>query len=392
MPKVSVTYSCGHQDRVYIHGPSKDREWKKRRIEMQMCPECFQKHVQDKNKESEALAAELGFPQLEGTEKQAAWANTIRLAWHEKLQQVTEEDVKRWREYNFIEGLTMEEVHNIFDYIFKKKTKASFYIDRRKFTVYEIIDDVRDEFKDAASISEQASDPIDEQLADEVKAESTVFPKEPITNVAAEITIKNNAIHVEFEKNETFRKLVKELGYAWNGSAWEKKITETTGSAEERAAELGNKLLNAGFPICIYDEEVRQNAIDGNFEPECTRWILHRKDTTKLAITWKEYDTSLYQKARTLPGAKWHKGAMLVDVAHYLEVEEFAELYRFKFSQAAKQLIDEHKAQLEKALYVDPKKVEVVEEKDGFEEILKQGDEIIDDLRDDDDETTNQTI
>src|SRR5690606_9661536 len=204
MPKVSVTYACGHEDRVYIYGSSKDREWKKRRIESQMCPECFQKHVQDKNKKSEALAAVLGFRQLEGSEKQVAWANTIRLAWHEKLQQVTEEDVKRWREYNFIEGLTMEEVHNIFDYIFKKKTKASFYIDRRKFTVYEIIDDVRDEFKDAASISEQASDPIDEQLADEVKAESTVFPKEPITNAVAEITIKNNAVYVEFERNETF--------------------------------------------------------------------------------------------------------------------------------------------------------------------------------------------
>lgn len=382
MPKVSVTYSCGHQDRVYIHGPSKDREWKKRRIEMQMCPECFQKHVQDKNKESEALAAELGLPQLEGSEKQVSWANTIRLEWYEKLQQVTEEDVKRWREYNFIEGLTMEEVNDIFDYIFKKKTKAYFYIDRRKFTVYEIIDDVRDEFKDAALISEQASDPIDEQLADEVKAESTVFPKEPITNAVAEITIKNNAIHVEFEKNETFRKLVKELGYTWNGSAWEKKITETTGSAEERAAELGNKLLNAGFPICIYDEEVRQNAIDGNFEPECTRWVLRRKDTDKLAITWKGYDTSLYQKARTLPGARWDKGSMLVDVAHHLEVEEFAELYGFRFTTAARRLIDEYKDAVNKIQIVNPAKVEETPQKDGLAEILNRGDDIIDDLRD----------
>src|SRR5690606_31209753 len=110
-----------------------------------------------------------------------------------------------------------------FDYIFKKKTKAYFYIDRRKFTIYEIVDEFRDEA--ANTKIDETNDPIDEQLADEVKAESTVFPKEPITNVAAEITIKNNAIHVEFEKNETFRKLVKELGYAWNGSAWEKKIT-----------------------------------------------------------------------------------------------------------------------------------------------------------------------
>ncbi|MFE7151643.1 hypothetical protein, partial [Heyndrickxia sporothermodurans] len=215
-----------------------------------------------------------------------------------------------------------------------------------------------------------------------IKTESTVFPENKITNAVAEITIKDDLVSVFFEKNEDFRKIIKGLGYVWSGSSWGKKIEETTGAAKERAAELGNALLNAGFPIMILEEKILRNAIEGNFEPECTNWIYRRIGKDLLAINWKGYNDKLYQKARSLPGAKWDSPSVVVNVAHYNEVEEFADLYNFKFTEDAKKLINEYKEQIQKVEVVKPAKVEKEEQKDGLEKILESSDEILDDLKD----------
>lgn len=36
------TYSCGHEGRVNIIGPTKDRQWKADRHFGHMCPECYE--------------------------------------------------------------------------------------------------------------------------------------------------------------------------------------------------------------------------------------------------------------------------------------------------------------------------------------------------------------
>ncbi|WP_042761680.1 hypothetical protein, partial [Streptococcus sobrinus] len=69
----------------------------------------------------------------------------------------------------------------------------------------------------------------------------------------------------------------------------------------DRAAELGNKLLNKGFPICILDVEVLQNAVHSVFEKECKRWIYIRKGTDQLAINWTDESEDIYKQARSLP-------------------------------------------------------------------------------------------
>lgn len=375
------TYSCGHEGRVNIIGPMKEREWKKDREFSKLCPDCWKKHLEEKrereNREAAEKAKEMELPELTGTPKQVAWANTIRQKVIEKFEEVTTEKLRLWASsYTKLKGLTIEDMKIILDYIIKNKTKASFYIENRGETAFTLAAAVRDE---ALKTEEEK---VEEKILAEMKLESTVSPEKTVTNSVAEITIKPDKVIVSFEKNEAFRKIVKELGYRWNGSAWEKKISETTGSAEERAAELGNKLLNAGFPICILDEEVRRKAIEGDFDPECHRWIYHRKNTKKLAIGWDGWNDTLYKNAKSLPGARWDSGSMLVGVEHYEVVEEFADLYGFRFTTAARRLIDEYKAAVNKITIVNPVKVEETPQKDGLAEILNRGDDIIDDLRD----------
>lgn len=378
------TFSCGHDGRVNIIGPHKDREWKKEREFSKMCPDCYKVHLQ-KQREEEArrameLAKEMELPPLQGTEKQVAWAEKIRQNLIARFDELTQWDIERfpreYEEYKKIRELTLDDIMAVKHYILENRTTSTYFINNRFDDIYGYI---AREYKEALKTDEEIAE---EAILLEIKRESTVFPEEKMTNEVVEITVSPDRVTAKFEKNEAFRKIVKDLGFTWNGSAWEKKISETTGSAEERAAELGNKLLNAGFPIMIMDEEIRRNAIDGNFEPECKRWIFQRNGTEKLAIRWEGYSDTLYKRAKSLPGARWDSGSMLVSVEHFELVEEFAELMGFRFTKAARKLIDEYKSKMSAIKTVQPAKVEEPEETDGFSDILNRGDDIIDDLKD----------
>lgn len=363
------TFACGHKGQINIVGPTKDRQRKVDWAFSGLCKECFQAKMEaekvEQNKAAMELAKEMELPELQGTEKQVAWANTLRLELIKKFDAIKKEHYED-------NELTYNQFMQVKDYILETKTKASYYIDNRNYGLGYIIST---EMKDALQRNTQNLEEI------EIKAESTVYPENKITNTVAEITVTTDKVTVISEKNDVFREIVKGLGYKWKG-VWEKKITVTTGTAAERAAELGNKLLNAGFPIMIIDEEISKNAIEGNYEPECTRWVMHRLDTDCFQISWKERNDDLYWKAKSLPNAKWSKGSMLVKVNYYKEVQEFAELFGFKFSSGAKKLMETYIASLENAAVVSPAAVKETKHKDGLAEILESEAVVLDDLKD----------
>ena len=76
-------YSCGHEGRINIIGPTKDRQRKADWYFSNVCPECYKKYLKEerenKNKEAAEKSAEMELPKLIGTEKQVAWANSIRI-------------------------------------------------------------------------------------------------------------------------------------------------------------------------------------------------------------------------------------------------------------------------------------------------------------------------
>lgn len=219
------------------------------------------------------------------------------------------------------------------------------------------------------------------KTAADARAKAIVMPVNAITNAAAEINVSDEKISVIYEKNDIFRTIVKSLSYKWTGSVWERKINELTGSAVDRAAELGNKLLNAGFPIIIYNENIRNAAINGQYEPECNRWILKVKDEDKLKIKWYEKNDSLYQAARKLPGSKWD-GGIIVSVSHFREIEDFANIFGFKFTCKAREAIEAEKILLQSIVKVIPAKVTEPEQIDGLKEILNSSRDVLPDLID----------
>jgi hypothetical protein len=77
-----INYSCGHSDRIQMYGPTSGRERKKEWMERGICPDCYRKQKKEEREKASQVAAEQakksGLPALAGSERQIAWADTIR--------------------------------------------------------------------------------------------------------------------------------------------------------------------------------------------------------------------------------------------------------------------------------------------------------------------------
>lgn len=377
------SYSCGHEGRTNVIGPVKDRQWKVDQEFEKLCPECWEKHLEEERermkREAAVKAVEMELPELTGTEKQVDWAMTIRQQFIDATSSMI--DIGRYG----VLSITTEEVAKAMDHILTTKTQARWFIDKRhdiatmKTMGLRMVINI---FKEAIrELSPEKQ--MEDKIYSDIRIESTVYPDNKKTNAVAEITFGDNYVAVVFEKNDDFRDIVKNLRYRWEGGKWRRPIRETTGSAEERAAELGNKLLNAGFPIMIMDQTVRENAVNGIYEPECHRWIYYRRDSKLLAINWDGYDDALYQRARSLPSAKWDRPSVVVAIEHYETVQEFARLFGFKFTKAAQAAMEEYISAQEQIQIVVPAEPKEPDVGDGLQKILQSSDDILEDLFDD---------
>lgn len=394
-----VEYFCGHEDRIQIYGKLSNREWIKKAEERKLCPDCWkaekEREIEKENEEAARVAKEIGLPELLGTPKQIAWATTLRQKMIDRFKIASKEmgkqpdhlfkDLIKISDPDNIsmvpEGTTsIEAIEVIHDFIIKNRESASYYIERREKPVYEYL---IEEWQNAMKSDEKL---YEEEILKDIQMESVVFPQDRITEAIAEITFDQSEVSVKFEKNDDFIELVKAERYIWDweGRIWYRNITITNGNSTDRAAELGNKLLNAGFPIRILDPQVREQAINGEFEAECTRWIVKRSnDIDHVYIKWLKED-DLYDQVKSLPGAWWiRRIGMRVSVQHYREIEEFASLYDFKMSPGAVKLVDTYKKSLVSAQVVKPATPPKHEGKDGLQELLDSEVEILDDLIDD---------
>ena len=107
--KYQVKYSCGHEDDVVLYGKMEERYQKLSSYAEGLCSACW-KEEQDKVHAAKGEAAKQvadtkGLPQLAGSEKQRAWAETIR---DEILYLV---DVVAYVSDNFTNALTEGEEH-----------------------------------------------------------------------------------------------------------------------------------------------------------------------------------------------------------------------------------------------------------------------------------------
>lgn len=345
MAKYNVTRSCGHTETVELFGPGRDRKWRLENVEEQkLCADCYRDELARQNAEAAKEAEEMGLPALTGTEKQAAWAETIRKDTINTLERLGEKY-----------GKTPHTVE-VIDHLLATRTNASWWIDNRdmvnsRYRLGEVLQTALVEFE----ALRKESTPV----AQEAKAEATVRPESPVTETVAEIRPTETAIEISFpERRDDFREIVKEKLYMrwdYDRGCWTREISYRTGTADERAAEAGHRLLAAGIPIRIYDPDVRQRAVDGAYELECRRWVNTFASGDYegwFGISWDRED-DFYAVTRKIPGSRWANPFVVVPPEQFEAILDFAEQYGFRLSPGAERVLAEAEHVRDAALIAD---------------------------------------
>lgn len=385
----SGVYSCGHEGRVNIIGPTKDRDRKAEWHFSGLCPECYKKKQEEKreaaNKEAAEKSVEMELPDLSGTEKQVAWANTLRIKVIDDLNSRCDKVEKKLNERGVDtisgEGIGMKEIADALQWFINHHVDAKYWIDARgtDFSLKKVVNEYKKYLEEKYDNSDVVKEMNDE------KESLTVSPAcECAKNGVVKIKIKDESLSSEYIKDYEFMEIVKSLGYKWNGTSWIKRITEYTGSTEDRVAELGNKLLNAGFTVQFPDAESKEKAVSANFAKENDRWVKFNPETGKLALAWKKGSDTLYETAKKLPGAKWSDGSMKVKIEFYREVLDFAETMGFSISKTAQEKISEYQAQESRfeTVKAETPNIEWISDEERIKKSLKTDGTIIEDLID----------
>lgn len=345
---------CGENYTVSLFGPGRDRQWKLDNFDW-TCDECKEKERQAENTKAAEANAAAGLPSLTGSPKQIAWAETIRASKLENIEKTRTGEFKHGHAEAFYGDVYSGVVLAIDDpYIsyaedlLKNQLSASWWIENRETKVGIILKSL------FTANPPQPTESADVKAAkDEVKIEATVRPETPLTETVAEIKIISDHIEIKFpEKREDFRQVVKmQNGYHWNENHWQRTITNFSGPIEDRAAEIGRKLLAAGFIIRIYNESIRNMAISGEYKPEITRWVTKNTKSGRFSISWSKGD-DFYQAARRIAGSRWDRPSVTIAPEYYDEVLDFAEMYGFELSEGARNLVEKMQAEKEAMLTV----------------------------------------
>lgn len=135
MAKYTVTRACGHTELVELLGKMKRREYLLENVEPhKLCKECYQKELEKKHQEEAEAARRFSeqenLPELQGTPKQVAWAEVIRMKQLPKYLNAVKYVKEDMRSHPVVLA-TIEAIRN--------QTSAKWWIDRRDEDGYNAI-------------------------------------------------------------------------------------------------------------------------------------------------------------------------------------------------------------------------------------------------------------
>ena len=139
--QTTITHTCGHTETVQMYGTSKERDSKAAWLSSKPCQECQRKAQQTAAAES---AQAQGLPALVGSDKQVAWATTIRAELLCKVAQMRSEFEATGRKQNVTEDVMTAQMGQ-FDALVTKltaQTAAAWWIDRRSNSAQALLKEV----------------------------------------------------------------------------------------------------------------------------------------------------------------------------------------------------------------------------------------------------------
>lgn len=331
--KYTIHYSCGHVGEVNLIGPSRLRQNRIDHLERGKCFECYKSQSTAVAREQ---AQELELPVLVGTEKQVAWAETLRLQKLHEIEDCVEklEDSPNYR----LLLLVVEHISN--------ETSAKQWIEWRYDTPKYLLAKVHKAMLAVPTDEQKQAELEAHKKADAVKraalVEATLRPETAVCEQPAEITCSGTTISVILpERRDDFREIVRSLDYTWENGCWQRRIGKFAGALEDRFVELGHVLLAHGFLVRVFDEGLRARIVAGEFEPEQTRWItkMVKGDYAGwLMIQWGRNE-DYYDAARKIKNSRYSRPCVVVPAAQFQQVLDFAQRYAFRLSDAAQEAV-----------------------------------------------------
>ncbi len=364
-----------------------------------LCPNCYEKQrLAEQAAESQAalaVAAEMGLPTLQGTEKQVQWAVTLRKAVLDRVdmalkaveaigleasqlrsEQAEDEAMTRAeaaladidqqrRELAIFDAgdllriLRTPQSAHTFGELLREQPQAHWWIDARGASIEALAIAMRQQV--AERLAAKASPAVSAEVVAAVEEESLLKPAgEAVSQQIVEIRLFGNELQVILpERNEPFRLLMKENGFTWGGSSWIRKLGITTGNPIDRAAETAHRIIGAGFMSRVHDNEARTKAISGSFEAEIKRWVVRVSSgefSGWCCLSWPRSD-DLYTPAKRIMGSRYKDGRVYVPASSILEVADFAEKYGFALSEGAHKMLDSHREAIARGVVIaEPKK------------------------------------
>ena len=229
------THSCGHEGKVQLVGTASYKEWRSKQYFSEPCMVCKEKERENRAKE---IALKYDFPKLSGTQRQVAWANTLRA--------------------DFFDYCEEEEL--VADNMILVETDAEFWIDSR------------DQLKNPDFLLEYNRS-FEQKARDEMLLkEDSIDPQNPLHDGIVEIIDYigsggyEHYICIIYHKDPDFIKIAKSNGFKWSSfkKLWVKELPKDVGHQfEKEAEEIGRILLKCGFAVCVHNEKVKQILEEG---------------------------------------------------------------------------------------------------------------------------------
>jgi hypothetical protein len=335
-----------------------------------LCPACLKALHDEENAASAAKAAAAGLPRMRGSLKQAPWAETIRAGKMESAaagRATIEKKIIAAEAAGKFDspkaGFTAAESRALADKALETllhRTDASWWIDRQGsggnalfFAEFERLSrkpkasgSVETANAPSALSADPAAAPAPQEIALRPEGDTVLESPCKIIITGHEVCL------VPPVKNESVIALTRKLKFSWRSGAWT-RFVHPPANKDDRAAELGAKLLKLGFVVTC-PPEVAEKIRTAAWEPEKPRRIVALK-SGKVCLQWSRGD-DFYKEAKRLPGARWESGlGMVVPAAEVESIRDFARLYDFHIAEGAQALLDKALADRELQLAVDPK-------------------------------------
>lgn len=417
MAKYDVRFSCGHVATICLYGKEADRQRKIAWYEENgLCPDCYRKQQEEEKKaaaeKAAAEASSLGLPELIGSPKQIAWADKIRVGIVNTIADCNQQLLKAGEDAKnsgkgpevFADIDTALRLVDAFSQVISAEKSASKIIGwSQKYTdVVKLVlihNTVKDDIKSGKTNPEELNQEFGgffaealkllyspKQASEAVKEEAcvTLAPEDKKSDTMVSVKYSDDMVTVESPKDSTVIQAVKAAGFRWDGYSWKLNIGVTTGKASDRAADIANKLLNAGLQVSV-PASIRDAVVSGTFTPRCTRWVFGRSgDSDHVYVSWGR-DDDMYYKVKSLAGAKW------IHDLHYIripassadEIEDFAAINGFQISPGAAKILDGYRKSVQIVSPEEKHEEKPQDESEKLKSILNSSREVIEDLKDD---------